>query len=196
MKNKILKISLLVLCALLVFEAGYLAGISEDRALYRMLLKQYRPFQPMRYAFPIQNTARKMAYMQQKAGCRSANVLPGQAPVETVVRQKSGSFFVAAMTSKETATANIITVNLSGLKKEDIKVKLQSGYLTVSARQKKGTAGEELSAANFVQRVALPENAKAQQISAEFNKDTLTITIPKGKRPSKASAAAIDIRIK
>jgi len=187
MKNKILITSLAALCALLIFETGYLVGLGEERAIYRMLINQYGNFRPMRYMLPVRNMPREMA-------------VP---PAERLVQQKSRSFFVAAMTSKEMKDANIITINLPGLNKEDIKIEAKGRYLIVQAKQKKAASvnkknfyAEELSAAAFMQTVTLPENAKAQQIRAEFKEDTLTITIPKDKRARKAPETAMNIPIK
>ena len=55
MKNKVLITSLAALCALLIFETGYLVGLGEQRAIYRMLVNQYGVFRPMRYMLPVRN---------------------------------------------------------------------------------------------------------------------------------------------
>jgi len=178
MKNKILIISLGALCALLVFETGYLVGIGEQRIRY-----VYHPAPRFEYFTPP--PARDLVLNMQP------------------IQQKSRSFFVAAMTSRETAEATIITINLPGLDKGDIKIDVKGKYLTVQAGQKKEVNignnnyySEELSAANFVQRITLPENVRPERIRAEFNKDNLTITIPKDKRSKKVSESVINIPIK
>ncbi|MFA5096454.1 MAG: Hsp20/alpha crystallin family protein [Candidatus Omnitrophota bacterium] len=196
MKNKTLMIVLAALGALLLFEAGYLLGMGQQRQLYRMLRGKYRHFQP-RYTPFVGNMPREMTGMQ-KIGCASR-----PESVKKVIRQKSKSFFVAAMTSRETGTATVITINLPGLRKEDIRVKVRDGYLTVQAQQsrqssvdKNGFYAEESSAAAFSQSIALPQNAKVKQISAEFKKETLSITVPKGKKAGKFSGETINIPVR
>jgi len=171
MKNKILVISLVVLSALLIFEVGYLAGISEQRLLYRTLFKQCRSFRQAHNIFFDRSMPRQMAGTDLAA--------------DRTFRQRASSFFAATMTSKETAEQEIITISLPGLKKENIKIEVKARELTV-----------RISTDNFIQRVALPENANVQQISAQFDKDMLTLKIPKAKQPRKIAEGVINIPVK
>jgi len=103
------------------------------------------------------------------------------------IQHKSRSFFVAAMTSRETPQATIITINLPGLDKREIKIEAKGRDLTV-------LAGQE-SAANFVQKITLPDNVRPEEIRAEFSNENLTITIPKDKKARRPSGKTINIPI-
>lgn len=154
MQNKTLLTILAALCALLIFETGYLIGIGEQRKIYRALVNRYW-------------------------GCTEPKMLREARPLQV----KKKGFFVAAMTSRETDQAKIITVNLPGVEKKNISIEVNGRYLTIQARQKKS---------DFSQTITLDDNARIHQIKAEFRKDTLTITVPKDKRfrelPEKAFA--------
>lgn len=167
MKNKTLIIFLAILCALVILEAGYLIGIGEPRIRCVYLAPRFKYVAPM----PI--------------------------------RQTSKSFFVAATTSRETDEDTVITINLPGLEKEDIKIEVKGRYLTVLASQKKEASAanknfylEELSAANFMQRITLADNVKPEEIRAEFSNENLTITIPKDKKAGRSSGKTINIPIR
>ncbi|MDD5568072.1 MAG: Hsp20/alpha crystallin family protein [Candidatus Omnitrophica bacterium] len=181
MKNKTLLIILAALCALLIFETGYLVGIGEQRKIFRNLRSRYiyppQPFNP-NWSFPRMQTEK----------------LPVQAEKEP--------FFVTTMTSKNTDQAKIIAVKLPGVDKKDISVEVNGPYLAVQARQKKEAgisrddfSAQTLNSSGFVQVIALGDNADTQHIQAEFSKDTLTITIPKDKR-SKPSGKTFTVPIK
>lgn len=182
MQNRTLLTILACLCALLIFETGYLVGIGEQRRLYRSVVNRY--IHPQRNLYSDWN----MPPMPREKG-----------PIQT--REKS--FFVAAMTSKETDQAKIITVNLPGVDKKDISIEINGRYLTIQAgRQKKAGIGndnfyaETTSSSDFVQTITLDDNAKTHKIRAEFNKDTLTITVPKDKRFRKLPEKAFTIPVK
>ncbi|MFA5345776.1 MAG: Hsp20/alpha crystallin family protein [Candidatus Omnitrophota bacterium] len=181
MKNKTLLIILAALCALLIFETGYLVGIGEQRRMFRNLRSRYiyppQPFNP-NWDFP--------RIQREK--------FPVQAGKE--------SFFVTTMTSKDTDQAKIITVKLPGVDKKDISVEVNGIYLAVQAKQKREAginrddfSAQTLNSSGFVQAIALGDNADTQHIQAEFNKETLTITIPKDKR-SKPSEKTFTVPIK
>ena len=184
MKNKILMISLGILCVLLVFETGYLIGIGERRAAYPVFTSPSRACWPERNIYP---------------GCYTASRVERKLPIQKVKK----SFFVAAMTSRETPRATIVTINLPGLEKTDIKIEAKGQYLTVYAGQRREVISgnkdfyqESSSAASFAQSISLPENVRPEDIRAEFNKDNLTISIPKNKRSKKVSQDTVNIPIR
>ena len=171
MKSKILITSLGILCALLIFETGYLIGIGEQtRVSSRALLNQYRPISRMQHVEPYWSFPRReMAVIEQS---------------KRSLGEQKRSFFVAAMTSKETDRAIIVTINLPGLDKKDISLEVRGRYLSIQVKQ------------NFVQIITLPENIKAQKISAEYNEDTLIITVPKAKAANTKAPSVIKIPLR
>lgn len=183
MKNKTLLTILAALCALLIFETGYLIGIGEQRRLFRELANRYL-YPPQRTFYPNWNMS----------------PAPKQ---EWPVWTKKKSFFVAAMTSKDTDQAKIITVSLAGVDKKDIRIEVRGRYLTVQAGKRREARtnkdnfyAEELSSSNFVQTIALGDNADTQQIRAGFNNGVLTITVPKDKQPGKTSEQVFTVPVK
>ncbi|MFH0855676.1 MAG: Hsp20 family protein [Candidatus Omnitrophota bacterium] len=182
MQKKTLHTVLAALCALLIFEIGYMVGAGEQRKECRVLARSY--------IFP-----RHVFYPGRDFSGVRKEELPGCA-------QKK-SFFVAAMALKETDQAKIITVNLPGVDKKDIKVEVNGKHLILQVkRNRKETLksgsfyAEQLSASDFLQTIVLDDNAKTQQIRAEFNKDVLTVTIPKDKRSGKPSGKAFFVPVK
>ena len=176
MKNKVLIIGLAIVSGLLILETGYLMGLGTQKAINRTLSNQYRPMRPIE--------------------CMYSN------KVKTPPEQKRGNYFVAATATKETEQAEIVTINIKGFSKEDISIEVKGRYLIVQARQNKEAkinnkyySGQTQSAANFVQSLLLPDNAQIGQISAKYNEDTLTITIPRVKDVNKEIPAAIKIPI-
>lgn len=183
MQNKTLFTILIALCALLIFETGYLVGIGEQRKIYRTLAS--------RCIYPHQQTFYpnwKFPRMPKEEGSIQAN--------------KKG-FFVATMALRDTDQGKIITVNLPGVDRRDVNVEVNGKYLTIQARHERGESinrdnfyAEGLSSSKFVQSITLDDNANLQQIRAEFNKGALTITIPKDKRSRKPSGKAFTVPIK
>jgi HSP20 family protein len=116
---------------------------------------------------------------------------------EIEVRQNNGQFVVRA--------------DLPGLKKDDFKVELTDSLLTISGERKEekeekreGYYRSERSYGSFYRQIPLPEGAKTETATAEFNDGVLEISMqaperePKARRleikqaeePAKAKAAA------
>jgi len=114
---------------------------------------------------------------------------------DTPARMTEEPFFVAdwapPVDIDETDQAYSVKVDLPDVKKDDIKVEMRDGVLSIEGerRQEKEEKGKkfhriERQYGQFVRRFSLPnvENAKAQ---AEFKEGVLTVTLPK-------MAAAVD----
>lgn len=83
-----------------------------------------------------------------------------------------------------------------GFKKDDFKVNVEDDMLTISADAKSETTDEdskkqysrrEYSYSSFTRSFRLPENAKDDNISAEFNDGILKLSIPKSEVQTKAT---------
>ncbi|MBZ4683290.1 MAG: hypothetical protein PWP46_661 [Fusobacteriaceae bacterium] len=88
----------------------------------------------------------------------------------------------------ETDNAYIISADLPGVKKEDVKLELHDGYLKISAERKeekeeknKKFYRKERIYGNFVRNIPLPEYLDIDKnlIKAKFDNGVLNITIPK-----------------
>jgi len=204
MKNKVLIIGLAILSGLLILETGYLMGLGTQKAIHRSLMGQCKNMRGADYAGYMYSDAqlrREMAMMKAKIN-RLFNESFPQGAQSKDPSLENRSYFVAATTSKETEQADIVTISLRGFNKEDINIEVKGKYLTVQAKQKKEEkvnnkyySGQSQSAANFVQSIALPDNADIAQISAKYDTDTLTVTIPKIKNTKKEPSTATKIPI-
>jgi HSP20 family protein len=88
----------------------------------------------------------------------------------------------------ETATAFIITAELPGLTREQIRISVHDGRLTLQGRRDARIACEhyhqvERGHGEFSRTFALPTLADAGKISADLNAGILTITVPKLPEP-------------
>lgn len=87
----------------------------------------------------------------------------------------------------ETPEAHVLTVELPGLRKEEVKVKVKAGrFLKISGKKKveKEEKHEnwhhvERRAGKFSRVFTLPENSRADRLKSHFENATLTVTVPK-----------------
>lgn len=89
----------------------------------------------------------------------------------------------------ETDTAYLIKGEIPGVKKEDVKVTLQDGMLTIQGERKleKEEKGKkfhrvECSYGNFVRSFRVPDDADEAGVKAEFKDGMLNVTLPKSER--------------
>ena len=68
-----------------------------------------------------------------------------------------------------------------GVKKEDVKIELNNGMLTVSA-EKREKDGEKESSYSLTRSVSVPEIVNAEAIVAKLEDGILTVTLPKQER--------------
>jgi HSP20 family protein len=80
----------------------------------------------------------------------------------------------------------LIKAELPGLKKEDVKVTIDNGMLTITGERKvekeeknKKFHRVERSYGTFLRRFALPETAFAEKVNAEFKDGVLQVRLPK-----------------
>ena len=79
----------------------------------------------------------------------------------------------------------VVTAELPGLKKEDVKVEVTENALTIEGERKQdhkedreGYHRWERSYGHFYRYIALPEGTKTDQAKAELKDGVLTVTIP------------------
>lgn len=91
--------------------------------------------------------------------------------------------YTPALDFEERSDSYFITVDLPGLRKEDIKLDLQDGVLSISGERLREAAGEgrytERPAGRFSRAVTLPSQVNADKIEAQFANGVLNITLPK-----------------
>ncbi|XP_060172778.1 26.5 kDa heat shock protein, mitochondrial [Lycium barbarum] len=94
---------------------------------------------------------------------------------------------------KEDEKSYKIRYDVPGLGKEDVKITVEDGMLTIKGehREEKEEAGSDdefwssKSYGYYNNSIFLPEDAKADEIKAEMKDGVLTLTIPKTERPKK-----------
>jgi HSP20 family protein len=98
---------------------------------------------------------------------------------------------------KETPDKYMISAELPGMKKEDIKLSLHNGVLDISGEHKleKEEKDEvhhliERSYGKFSRRIQLDENIDPSKVSAEYKDGVLYVNIPKSEK-----AKPIDVKI-
>ncbi|OGS95118.1 MAG: heat-shock protein Hsp20 [Gallionellales bacterium RIFCSPLOWO2_02_FULL_57_47] len=99
----------------------------------------------------------------------------------------------------ETAASYLIKAEIPGVNKEDIKVTIQDGMLTIQGERKHEKEEKdkkfhriERSYGSFVRSFSVPDDADESAVKAEFNDGMLNVTLPKSE---KAKAKAINISV-
>ncbi len=105
-----------------------------------------------------------------------------------------------AVNIRETDKAFDIEVAAPGMKKEDFKVELKDGMLSISAENKMekeekedGFTRKEFSFNSFCRSFWMPDNVRAEDIKAAYNDGLLKITLPKVEVEKKAPAKTVAI---
>ena len=105
--------------------------------------------------------------------------------VQTSGTAGDGTAWSPVVEVKEKDGKLLVTAELPGLKKEDVKVQIDGDTLVIEGERKQekeekreGYYRSERSYGKFYRSILLPEGAKADQTAAEFNNGVLEVTIP------------------
>ena len=100
---------------------------------------------------------------------------------------------------EETDTEFLIKADLPEVAKEDVKVQVEDGVLTIQGERKREEEKEgkrfhkiEREYGKFVRRFALPVEIDEAKVQAEFKNGVLNVHLPK---TAKAAAKAIDVKV-
>jgi HSP20 family protein len=115
-------------------------------------------------------------------------------PVNDLVREfltEDGNQVVTsepAINVSENENESVIVVELPGVKKEDIKISIENGWLTMSGERKSFEAPKitrvlhrEIESKPFARSIKLPHHVDAEKISAELANGLLKISLPKAE---------------
>jgi len=98
---------------------------------------------------------------------------------------QGGAAWSPVIEVKEKEGKLLVTADLPGLKKEDVKVHIDGDTLVVEGERKQekeekreGYYHSERSYGKFYRSILLPEGAKADQTNAQFNNGVLEVTVP------------------
>ncbi len=99
----------------------------------------------------------------------------------------------------ETAGEYVIKAEITDVKKEDVKVSLEDGVLTIQGQRKlekedKGTKYHriERSYGSFVRTFSLPDVVEPEHVKAEFKDGVLNLHLPKSE---KAKPKTIEVKL-
>jgi HSP20 family protein len=91
----------------------------------------------------------------------------------------------------------VIRASLPGVKKDDIKVNMQEGMITIAGERKQETEDQnekfhrvESVYGSFARSFGLPDNVKGEAVKSEYKDGILTVHIPKAER-EKAKQIAV-----
>lgn len=104
-----------------------------------------------------------------------------------------------AVDVSETDAEYVVKAELPEVKKEDVKVTMEDGVLTLEGerRQEKEEKGKryhriERSYGSFMRSFELPDNVDTSKAKAEFKDGMLTLSLPKSE---KAKSKALEIKV-
>jgi len=75
----------------------------------------------------------------------------------------------------------LASFEVPGVKKEDVKIELNNGLLSVAV-EKREKDGDKESSYSLTRSVSVPEGVNAEAISAKLEDGILTVTLPKQER--------------
>ena len=122
-----------------------------------------------------------------------------------LIRSESGKEMLAvadwapSVDISETDTAYLIKGEIPGVKKEDVKVTIENGMLTIRGerKQEKEEKGKkfhrvECSYGSFMRSFQVPDDADEDSVKAEFKGGMLNITLPKS---AKSKSKSVDVAV-
>jgi HSP20 family protein len=111
-----------------------------------------------------------------------------------------GAAFTPAIDVFEKDNRLVTRVDLPGLKKEDVKVEVTDGYLTISGERKSEVEEKkddfyrcERGYGSFYRTVPLPEGVKIEDVKATFSDGVLEVSVPTPAKPN-AEVRTIEIQ--
>lgn len=120
-------------------------------------------------------------------------------PVESEQNMLAVADWSPSVNISETDDAYLIRGEVPGVKKEDVKVSVQDGMLTIQGERKmekeeknKKFHRVECSYGNFVRSFRMPDDADENKVKAEFKDGMLNVTLPKS---AKAKSKSINVSV-
>ena len=93
----------------------------------------------------------------------------------------------------------LVKAEMPDLKKEDVKVKVENGELTISGERKLEKEENrqkfpriERAYGSFMRSFTLPEDVRAEKVAAEFKDGLLTVHLPKDE---KAKPRSVEVKV-
>ncbi len=98
----------------------------------------------------------------------------------------------------ETKDAYVLTMELPGISKEDIKIEVEDNVLSISGEKKETCQSDDSRVSeriygSFVRSFSLPDDALVDNIEAECKNGVLTVKIPKKAEEKKSNVKSIKV---
>lgn len=119
--------------------------------------------------------------------------------VGNALRSSESSKFVPHLDLAETANEYVISVDLPGVKPEDVKVEMEDGKLTISGKRETNVEDNsknfhrvERTRGSFSRVISLPREVDEERVDAKYEQGVLHVTLPKvaEKQPRKIEIRA------
>jgi HSP20 family protein len=110
--------------------------------------------------------------------------------------------WVPAMDLVETGDELVLRADLPGLDRDDVKIEIKDGTLTVSGERRaeheersEGYYRVERASGNFSRSLSLPRGVDADAVAAEFDRGVLEVRIPKPeeRKPHRVAIGAASV---
>jgi len=115
---------------------------------------------------------------------------------KTIATREDTRFMVPPVDIYETETSLNVIVDLPGVQKKDVNVKVDQDILTIKGKVRysrpKDVVREEFQLLDFFRQFQLSEEVDREKISAESGNGVLTITLPKAE---KAKPQQIQVKV-
>ncbi len=142
------------------------------------------------------NPARELEDMSDRLNRIFARAPQGQ---RTENEAMTVAEWAPAVDIMETSGEYLIAVEIPGVKKEDVKVTLEQGVLTIQGMRRKGEEAQgtkfhrvERSYGSFARKFSLPDLVDDGNVQAVFKDGILTLHLPKSQ---KAKPKAIEVKV-
>ncbi|HTP79313.1 MAG TPA: Hsp20/alpha crystallin family protein [Bacteroidota bacterium] len=110
------------------------------------------------------------------------------------------SLWTPAVDIKEQDDEYVVNVELPGVKKDEVKITIESNVLTIRGEKKEEKNSKEgnyqrveRSYGSFQRSFTLPSTVKSDKIEAAYNDGVLTVTLPKAEE---AKPKQIEVKVK
>ena len=116
-------------------------------------------------------------------------------PFSSTLNRLNRSAYSFPLEWSETDSEYTLSAHLPGVNKNEITLKRENGYLSVSAhrRNERNSPGHsEISYGELTRQVRLPKDADASACTARFENGVLTVTLPRSKNSSDDSLVPIN----
>jgi len=212
MNNKTLVGIIVALALVIVFETAYVMNVKNGVRIRAPILRQHRQMLMPKFSDDyiqdfsnIQNwePLKEMERIQQRMDKMFRDSFA------RAFKDEKSDFFGKTVTFepnvgiKEANTEYIVTVDLPGMNKDDIKIEVKDNLLVISGERKSEIKTEnekihkeERSYGYFSRTLTLPPDVRTDELSAEYKNGVLNISIPRAGSAQKSEEPGRKIQIR